>query len=257
MPPSPSGSFIPKRNTGSRPKGVHRYHFFILPIISYTMFIAAPLASAALFIYQIRVDSQFKTAVAALELQIKDFNDVDLTRVIEFDDRLKLSKQLVSSHVSLISLLAILENATADTVRFSNLSITRKDEKTLLAKGTLVTSALDGALFQRATYSTATQIAQAKLSGITLVSSAAATAASAASAASAAATKTDINVATKSAVTLSAEFTFAADKILYAPLGVPSGSSAGTKAVSPAVTPVTSTTPPPSPTAPPANVITP
>jgi hypothetical protein len=212
------------------------------------MFIAAPLASVALFIYQIRVESQFKTSVANLEEQIQGFNNTDLTRVIEFDDRLKLTKKLVSSHVSLVALLAILENATADTVQFNNLSITRKDDKTLEARASLTTSALDGALFQRSTYSAATQIANAKLSGITLVTGGTVDAKTGSKTTDASAP------APKGAVSLSAEFTFAADKILYAPLGVPSnsGSSVGNETLNPEATP----TPLP-PTASTSNVITP
>jgi hypothetical protein len=248
MPPSPSGSFIPKRNTGSRPHGVRRYNFFILPIISYTLFIAAPLASAALFIYQIRVESQFKAAVANLEEQIQVFNDADLTRVIEFDDRLTLANELVDSHVSLVSLLAILENATADTVQFKNLSITRKDDKTLLAKGSLTTSALDGALFQRSTYSAATQISEAKLNGVTLLTGGASEAKTDG--------KTETVSAAKGSVLLNAEFTFAADKILYAPLGVPAGSdsSVQTELVNPAAAAESTDA---SSSVPAANVITP
>lgn len=246
MPPSPSGSFIPKRSTGSKPHGVRRYNFFILPIISYTMFIAAPLASAALFIYQIRVDSQFKTAVAGLEEQIDGFKTLDSDRVIEFDDRLQLTKQLVSSHVSLISLLTILENATAETVQFKNLSIARKDDKSVSVKGSLVTSALDGALFQRVTYTAATLITESELSNVALVTGGI----SAAKTDTATVPAAPVGLA-KSSVTLNAEFTFSADKILYAPLGVPTDtttSSVGTETVNPApvepvVTPASVTSP--------------
>lgn len=216
MPPVPStaSSFIPKRSAGNKPRTVRRYNFFLLSIISYAVFIAAPLASAALFIYNIRTESQFKASVTNLEAQIKTFNDQDLSRVVAFDERLALSQQLVNSHVSLVTLLSILENNTAETVQFKDLSITRKNAHTLVVDAQLVTGALDGALFQRTTYNTASAVIQkADLNGVTLMT---------APAANNSKTATPATVKEEEgAVTLKAEFTFDADKILYAPLGVP------------------------------------
>lgn len=221
MPPVPSttSSFIPKRSAGNKPRTVRRYNFFILSIVSYAVFIAAPLASVALFIYHIRTESQFKASVTNLEAQIKTFNDQDLSRVVAFDERLALSQQLVDSHVSIVTLLSILENNTADTVQFKDLSITRKDAHTLVVDAQLETGALDGALFQRSTYNNASALIQkADLSGVTLMTAPAAND-----------SKISASTATeeKGAVALKAEFTFDADKILYAPLGVPAVSVNG------------------------------
>ena len=87
MPPSQASSFIPKRNPGTKPKSVRRYNFFLLSVISYSLFVAAPLASAALFIYQISAEAKFAAAVKNLEEQIQTFNEDDLARVVEFDER--------------------------------------------------------------------------------------------------------------------------------------------------------------------------
>ena len=175
MPPSQASSFIPKRNPVNQPKSVRRYNFVIIPVISYSVFMASLLAAGVLFIYQIRVESQFSAAVKNLEDQIGSFNDADLSRVVDFNSRLQLANSMVASHVSLGSLLSILETATAETVQFKNLKITRTDEHTVAVNASLVTSSLDGALFQRATYGASSLIAQTKLSAITLVPAGAST----------------------------------------------------------------------------------
>jgi len=228
MPPSTASSFIPKRNPVNRPKSVRRYNFVIIPILSYALFMASIIASGALFIYQIRVHAQLASAVRNLEEQIGNFNDTDLNRVIDFDQRLELANKMVASHVSLGSILSILETVTAETVQFKNLKIDRKDDHTLTVNAALVTSSLDGALFQRATYAASSLITSTKLSGISLVPGGVAS---------------DGKTTTKGSVGFSAEFTFSTDKILYKPL-VQEGAGAGS-AHTETIKPVSSIAPKP------------
>ncbi len=202
MPPVPSSSFIPKRNSATRPKTVRRYNFFILGAIAYSLFVAAPLASAALFIYQIRTESKFAESVKNLEEQIQTFNEADLARVVEFNDRLSLGKQILDTHVSFVTLLTLLESSTAETIQFNSLAIKRTDANTVDVSAKLTTDALDGALFQRGTYSTNAKIKDTKLSNVAFVPAAEAT---------------EAEPAKRSGVALEAKFTFAADSILYAP----------------------------------------
>lgn len=228
MPPSPASSFIPKRNPGNRPQTVRRYNFFLLPIISYALFMASLLGSAALFIYQISVNKHFNDAVTNLDTQITSFNDADLDRVVEFDDRLELSSKLLSTHVSIPTLLAIIENATANTVQFKNLNITRKNDTTLTVDGVLVTSALDGVLFQKSTFSANTLIASSSLTGVTI---------------NPAKATSESSAGGEETVTLKAEFTFLADKVLYTPIGTTPAAVEGTQTMdSVATTTVSSTT---------------
>ncbi len=219
MPPTSASSFIPKRNPINRPKSVRRYNLVIIPVISYTLFMSSLIAAGVLFIYQIRVDSQLNAAVQNLKDQIGNFNDADLNRVIDFDQRLELANKMVTSHVSLVSLLSILETVTAETIQFKNLNIVRKDDHTLGVTAALVTSSLDGALFQRATYDASSLITATKLAGITLVP---------------AGTAADGKTATKGSVMLNADFVFSTDKILYKPLTIGNGTSAGVETSNPA-----------------------
>lgn len=200
-----SSSFIPKRNPGQprRPSG--RYNFFLLTLISYSLFAAAPLASAGLFIYQKHTDNQFTKAVTNLDEAISVFKESDLDRVLVFDGRLETAKKLLNNHVSIINLLKILELGTASTVQFENLDIERTGEKTILVKAQLVTPSLDGVLFQRTVYNNNATISSTTLSNVKLVDS----------------TSTSSAVTSSSAkkiVKLDAVFSFSADKISYQPL---------------------------------------
>ena len=237
MPPSPASSFIPKRNPVNRPKSVRRYNLVIMPVISYTLFMSSLIAAGVLFIYQIRVDSQLTAAVQNLKDQIGHFKDADLGRVVDFDQRLGLANKMVASHVSLVSLLSILETVTAETIQFKNLNIVRKDDHTLAVSANLVTSSLDGALFQRATYGASSLIATTKLAGVTLVPGG---------------TAADGKTTTKGSVNLTADFVFSADKILYKPLTSDSsgGSSVGVETINTTSAPVTTPVVNPPPTVP-------
>jgi len=75
-----------------------------------------------------------------------------MLRVVEFNERLKFSNQLLNSHVSLVSLLNILEGATTKTVQFNSLKITQSDHVSLLVEAELGTDSFDNVLFQRGQY---------------------------------------------------------------------------------------------------------
>lgn len=152
MPESPSSSFIPKRGIGKKPTIVRKSNFVLLSIISYALFVSAPLASAAVFIYERHTQNQFNKAVVNLDQAIENFREEDLKRVTEFSERLTLTQNLLSAHVSIEDLLKKIESATAQTVAFKSLDITRVDKSTLSVSGLLTTEKFDGALFQRSAY---------------------------------------------------------------------------------------------------------
>lgn len=152
MSESYSSSFIPKHSAGKKAIVSRKKNYIVLSIVSYALFVSAPLASAAVFIYQRHANNQFDKAVVALDENIKGFKESDLTRVTEFATRLNVSKSKLQSHASVVNVLTAIESATAETVKFKNLDIARLDDSTLEVTGILSTSELDGALFQRATY---------------------------------------------------------------------------------------------------------
>ena len=171
MPPASSSSFIPKRNPGAPTRAPRQKNFFILSIVSYSLFIAAPLASAGVFIYQLQVQKKFAEVVKNLDMAITSFNQSDYDRVITFTKRLAATNELVVGHVSVTSLLNTLGSATANTVQFKTLELTRADATKIALKATLLTPALDGALFQRGEYHANTIIDTAAFSDVKLVPS--------------------------------------------------------------------------------------
>lgn len=169
MPESPSSSFIPKRGTGKKPTSARVSNFFILPIISYALFVSAPLASAAIFIYERHTENQFNKAVVALDEAIVSFNEQDFNKVRAFADRVTLSKTMLDSHVSYVKLLQILESSTASNVVFKNIDIEQSGNGNVKVAGLLKAQNFDGALFQRSTYDASSLISSPVLSDVHLV----------------------------------------------------------------------------------------
>lgn len=154
MPEIPnSSSFIPKRSNGPRVRQRRSHTFFLLSIISYACLIAAPTASAAVYVYSLYTKQQFNEAVNRLDQSISNFREADMATVLEFDTRLKAANALIDSHVSLVRALQIFEQSTLQNVGFTELKFTRTGTDTVLAEASLTTTNFDAALFQRGEYS--------------------------------------------------------------------------------------------------------
>jgi hypothetical protein len=198
MPDLPSSSsFIPKRTTGTRIRQKGTRNFFLLSIISYACLIAAPTASAAVYVYKIYTERQFEQVVAKLDEAISGFNEAEMARVLEFDRRLKFAEHLVDTHISVVKALGALENNTIGNAGFRSLAIKRLDEQTLLASGELIATDFDAALFQRGAYKNteAVPLGTAQLTDITFVP--------------------PTEVGGEDVITFKGEFTFAASDIAF------------------------------------------
>lgn len=200
----PSSSFIPKRKSIDNVRQVRHRNIYILSIIIYALFIAAPLASATVFIYQKYTENVFQQNVINLDSAIKDFKEADMLRVVEFNERLKFSNQLLNSHVSLVSLLNLLEGATTKTVQFNSLKITQSDQVSLLVEAELGTDSFDNVLFQRGQYKNNQSITSTNFSNLIFTP-----------------ITIDMDNTTKGQdkrlIQLSAQFIFDKDVILYTP----------------------------------------
>ncbi len=163
----PSNSFIPKRNSAQTSRRNRGQNFFLLAIISYACLIAAPTASAAVFVYGIYTDRQFERAVVDLEGAIAEFAEADMQRVIEFDKRLTNAQALLDSHVSINQVLSHIEDNTIETVAFSQLSMTRTSSGGLMVEGTAKSDSLDSAYFQRTVYNRENMVGQNMIADVT------------------------------------------------------------------------------------------
>jgi hypothetical protein len=197
MPDLPSSSsFIPKRTMGNSLRQKRTRNFFLLSVVSYACLIAAPTASAAVYVYQLYTERQFEQVVQKLETAIGGFSEAEMSRVLEFDRRLRLASGLVDNHVSLVKAIDILEKNTAANVGFSSLNFARKSDGSLSAKAEIVATNFDAALFQRTAYlSNTTDINESTLDGIAFVP------------------PSDVGLGER--VTMSGEFDFTADAIRF------------------------------------------
>lgn len=208
MPPSASSSFIPKRNPGTKPRQTRTRNVFVLSIISYALFVSAPLASAGVFIYKLQAEKNSNSAIKELDEAIATFNDGDFKRVIAYEQRLNQAEYLVENNVSMASLIRILSNSTLKTIQFTNLEISRETSDTVVVKAKLLTSALDGVLFQREQYKLAPEISDTVFNELILTS-----------VTSDEKDSSKISQTSKE-VALTAEFKFLADEIRYTPLSI-------------------------------------
>jgi hypothetical protein len=205
MPPASSSSFIPKRNPGVKPKRPQVKSVFMLSVVSYALFIAAPLASVGVFIYQLQSQKNSIETLEVLNQAIDSFNVPDYNRLLEFNDRLIATSALVDSHVSVATIFEILSKSTAATVQFESLELARTDVNTVLVKADLRTSALDGALFQRGQYDAESLIGTTEFTDVVFATTEPGTG-----------LQTSDQVSAKT-VGLKAEFNFSATDIKYTP----------------------------------------
>lgn len=159
----PHSSFIPKRTTTTTVRRPRTYNFFVVGIVSYALFISAPVASAAVYVYHLYTERQLDAVVTEIDTAISDFNVADLQTVVTTDNRLRGAKTLLESHVSLPTALRILEEGTAETVAFETLAFERTDRNTVTVSGDLTATNFDAAIFQREEYNKNTLIAETKL----------------------------------------------------------------------------------------------
>lgn len=165
-----SSSFIPKRTTGTSVRQKRTRNFFLLSIVSYACLIAAPTASAAVYVYQLYTNRQFEQVINSLQTAMETFSDAEMARVLEFDRRLKLAKSLVDNHVSVVRVLEALETNTVTDAGFTKLSIKRQGDGALEASAEILAANFDTAMFQRGAYNNENiPIEDASLGKITFV----------------------------------------------------------------------------------------
>jgi hypothetical protein len=149
----PSGtSFIPKRGPQKRTRSSSSRQVYVFTLISYTLIFAALLASLGVYVYIRVLERNELTAAASLDSAITSFSVADMEKVHEYDRRLIMVTERVDNLVSVNSVLSAIEEATAKSVQFENLVISRDEDSTLILDANLITDDFDSALFQRGIY---------------------------------------------------------------------------------------------------------
>lgn len=147
-----TGSFIPKRSDQAQIRRPVKANFVLFSILSYALFIAAPVASAAIYVYKVYTEKQYTQAVEDLNAAVQSFSTTDLDRVVAFDKRLDAAATLLDARLAHSAILQVLENSTVDTVGFAALTLARGAGNQVVVNGELETTSFDSALFQSEVY---------------------------------------------------------------------------------------------------------
>jgi hypothetical protein len=149
MPDVTNSSFIPKRTPTQKTRPTRRKNFFLFSIVSYAMFVAAPIASGVVFIYERYTEKIFNQAVVDLDASIQNFNEADLERVIEFDARTKQVEEFLFGQVSFTRAIQILEENITPGIQFLNLKFTHTESGDVLVSASAAAENFDAVLFQK------------------------------------------------------------------------------------------------------------
>lgn len=145
-------SFIPKRSPQKRTRSSSSRQVYVFTLISYTLIFAALLASLGVYVYLRVLERNEIAAASNLDTAIDSFNVSDMERVYEKDRRLRMATGRVDNLASVTSILSALEEATAKSVQFEDLSLIRDRDNSFKLEANIVTDNFDSALFQRGIY---------------------------------------------------------------------------------------------------------
>lgn len=133
MEPKFQSSFIPKGPVSSSPltpdtpfKKTHRKSLF--GTIAALLFTLSVLAAGGLFGYKIFLDKQIEQMGSSLERAKETLQPEVIDKLVRLDNRILSTNKLVSSHRVIVPLFEFLEEATLQSVRFSEFSYMENPE---------------------------------------------------------------------------------------------------------------------------------
>lgn len=137
-------------------------------IVSYVVLFATLIAVGALFLYSRLTTTELATVIQEYNDKTAQFDVQAMDSVIETNERLRQTRELLQKTISVPITLAILEAATIDTVQFESLSMLREDDNSIQLEAEITTDSFDSVLFQRTVYEKAEAIAGITVSGVTI-----------------------------------------------------------------------------------------
>ncbi|MFN3188382.1 MAG: hypothetical protein ACK42D_02445 [Candidatus Paceibacteria bacterium] len=149
MPNTSQSSFIPKNNLPNRQKVGRRYNFFFISLVVYGLFIATPIASAVVFIYEKHTNNVINQTTRNLDTAIKSFSESDMLTVQQFDNRLIASSEVLESSVPLNNLLQFFLQNTPRTVSFTGIQVDSAGDGTVAVTAEVASESFDYVLFYR------------------------------------------------------------------------------------------------------------
>ncbi len=149
MPNTSQSSFIPKNNLPNRQKVGRRYNFFFISLVVYGLFIATPIASAVVFIYEKHTQNVINQTTRDLDGAIKSFSESDLLTVAQFDNRLVASSEVLASNVPVNALLQFFLQNAPQTVSFTEVMVEAVGDEMVAVTAKVESESFDYVLFYR------------------------------------------------------------------------------------------------------------
>ena len=144
-----NSSFIPKRGPAKKKRKSSTRQVYIFTYISYILMFSTLLATGGVYFYKGYVERQLNEEITALNQEIASFNEGDMQRVTEFDQRLQQAEGRLDTSVSIASVFDALEASVIDSVQILDLNLTREDDSSLLLDAAIETDTFDSTIFQR------------------------------------------------------------------------------------------------------------
>lgn len=151
-------SFIPKQNPTKVARRTSTRQVYLFTIVSYVILFATLLAVAGLYIYGRLTTRTLAESVSAYNTEIASFNLKTMHEVIELNERLARTSELLDANISLRAALAVIEAATIDTVQFQEVAFERGEGNQVNLDATVTTDSFDSVLFQRDMYEEAERL---------------------------------------------------------------------------------------------------
>lgn len=141
---------------------------YIFNIVSYVLLVGTLIAVATVYLYGRYTQNALATAIVDYNTAIAGFDQTALDEVIEFDERLRHTTELIGGAPAITAALAVVESATIDTVQFIDLTLTYTGQNELKLVATIKTDTFDSVLFQRQMYESSEQIKTVKLEEVAI-----------------------------------------------------------------------------------------
>ena len=151
MPDPSNSSFIPKRGPAKRNRSAASKRIYLFTVISYVLLFSSLLATGGVYFYKEMMKERLNEEIALLNKEISTFNKADMSRVLEFDNRLRQAKSRFDMGISMATVFSALESATVQTAKINKLTIEREDDTHLIVSGDMITDSFDSTIFQRRT----------------------------------------------------------------------------------------------------------
>ena len=161
-------SFIPKQNPAKSARRTASRQVYLFTVVSYVGFFATLVAVVALFIYSRLIAQNVAEVVSSYDTEIESFNQNTMFQVIELDERLKRTAELLDANISLRAALAVIDAVTIDTVQFTQLALERGEDNQVTLDAVVSTDSFDSVLFQQEIYEKAQRLDGAAIKGVTI-----------------------------------------------------------------------------------------